>query len=132
MIEIPAELESLRIAAPFMDAVFKELPDIEGRVQLVHDLALVSSEAVTNAIRHGETAGLPVQIAITLNPGKIEITITDHGNGFDPDAVDLPHFEECPEGGYGIFIMKSIMDHVHYEKTATGNNLILTKTWAGR
>jgi serine/threonine-protein kinase RsbW len=131
-IEIPASLESLRIAASFTDAVLRELPDMPDRDRLLHDLALVTSEAMTNAIRHGEKAGISVRLAYSLSPGQIVITVTDHGCGFDPSAIDLPDFEEHPEGGYGIYIMKSIMDEIRYEKTVSGNNLILTKNWAGR
>lgn len=129
-VEIPGLLESLRIAAPFTDAVLHELPELEDRDKLIHDLALVSSEALTNALRHGEHSGAQIRLAYTLYSDRIVITITDHGAGFDPDAVDLPDFEECPEGGYGIYIMKTIMDDMRYEKTTDGNNLILTKSWA--
>ena len=127
VIEIPAVLESLRIAALFTDAVLKGLPDMEGRDKLIHDLALVSSEALTNAIRHGEYAGRPVRLSYSIDSQTIVITVTDHGSGFDPEAVALPDFEESPQGGYGIYIIKSIMDYMRYERTADGNNLILTK-----
>ena len=131
-IEIPCVLESLRVAAPFTDAVLHELPDVPERDRLIHDLALVSSEALTNALRHGEHAGASVGLTYTICSDKIMITITDHGSGFDPDTVELPDFDQCPEGGYGIYIMKTIMDDMRYEKTTDGNNLILTKNWAVR
>ncbi len=129
-IEIPGILDSLRVAAPFTDAVLHELPGMEDRDKLTHDLRLVSSEALTNALRHGERTGAQIKLAYTLYSDKVVITITDHGIGFDPDTVELPDFEECPEGGYGIYIMKTIMDEMRYEKTSDGNNLILTKSWA--
>ena len=131
-IEIPGRLESLRIAAPFTDAVLRELPELEDRDRLIHDLRLVSSEALTNALRHGEHLGAQIRLAYTLHSDSIVITITDHGPGFDPDAVNLPDFEERPEGGYGIYIMKTIMDDMRYEKTTDGNNLVLTKRWEKR
>ncbi|MEI6306769.1 MAG: ATP-binding protein, partial [Deltaproteobacteria bacterium] len=122
-------LESLRIATSFTDAVLNELPEMPDRSRLRHDLALVSSEALTNALRHSECAEMPVRLAYSFDSGGIVITVTDHGVGFDPDAVPLPNFEEGSEGGYGIYIMKTIMDDMLYEKTADGNNLILTKSW---
>jgi serine/threonine-protein kinase RsbW len=131
-IEMPATLESLRIAAPFTNAVLKEIPDISGRDKLLHDLALVASEALTNALRYGKNAGTPVRLSYTLDSGGIVITVTDHGVGFDPDAVALPDFEENPEGGYGLYIMKTIMDDLRYERTLDGNNLILIKNWIGQ
>lgn len=131
-IEIPCLLESLRVAAPFTNAVLHELPDLPERDRLIHNLALVTSEALTNALRHGEHQGDQVQLAYTIYSDRIVITITDHGAGFDPDAVKLPDFEECPEGGYGIYIMKTLMDDMRYEKTTEGNNLILVKKLGDR
>jgi serine/threonine-protein kinase RsbW len=131
-IEMPAVLDSLRIAAPFTNAVLNEIPDISGRDKLLHDLALVTSEALTNAVRHGKSPGMPVRLSYSLDSGGIVITVTDHGAGFDPDAVALPDFEGSPEGGYGIYIIKTIMDDLRYERTADGNNLILIKSWTGR
>jgi len=131
-VEIPSLLESLRIAAPFTDAVLHELSDLPERDKLIHDLRLVTSEALTNALRHGGHSGAQIRLAYALHSDRIVITITDYNAGFDPDAVDLPDFEECHEGGYGIYIMKTIMDDMRYEKTADGNTLILTKRWTVR
>lgn len=130
-IEIPAELESLRIAAPFTDAVLRELPDLPERDRLIHDLALVSSEALTNAIRHGDTSARPVRLAYSIDSGGLTISVTDHGPGFDPEAVSLPDFDGYPEGGYGIYIIKTIMDGLRYDRSPDGNILTLTRSWKG-
>ena len=128
-IEIPGVLESLSVAAPFTDSVLGGIPDMEGRDRLIHDLKLVTSEALTNAITHGEIAGVPVRLEYALDEIGITITVTDHGIGFEPGDVHMPDFENAPESGYGMFIIKTIMDDVRYEKTIDGNILILTKTW---
>lgn len=131
-IEIPSALESLRITAPFTDAVLNELPDMPGRKKLIHDLTLVSSEAVTNALKHGEHEGASIRLSYAINSEAIVITVTDRGCGFDPSEVAIPDFEKSPEGGYGLYIIKSIMDTVQYEQTTDGNNLVLTKNWTVR
>ena len=132
VIELPSVLESLRVAAPFSDAVLQELPDLPDRRQLIHDLALVSSEALTNAFRYCEQSELPVRLEYRIEPGGITITVTDHGPGFDPDAVALPDFDRSPEGGYGIYIIRTLVDSVRYEQSGDGNSLILTKSWENR
>lgn len=128
-IELPAALESLQIAAPFTDEALRAVPPLPDRDRLIHDLALVSSEALTNALRHGSTVDTPVSLGYRIDSNGITITVTDHGSGFDPEAVFLPDFDQVPEGGYGVYIMKSIMDEVRYEKSPAGNTLILTKAW---
>ena len=132
IIELPPALESLRIAAPFTAGVLQETPDLPDRDRLIHDLELVSSEALTNAIRHGARGEVPISLGYSLDANGITITVTDHGSGFDPEAVALPEFDQLPEGGYGVYIMKSIMDDVRYEKSPAGNTLILTKAWQSR
>lgn len=129
-ISVPAVLESLRVAASFGDSVFQELPKLSNHGQLLHDLRLVTSEALTNAIRHAEAIDKPVSLAFEIDAAGITIIVTDHGIGFDPDSVTLPAFDEFPEGGYGIYIMKTIMDSVRYEMSGTGNRLVLSKSWA--
>lgn len=129
-IDIPSAVESLTVAESFTKEVLAELPDVPDRERLIHDLSLVASEALTNAIRHGKMPGLPVRLGYCLDLDGITITVTDYGGGFDPDTVSLPDFEVSPEGGYGIFIMKEIMDEVHYEQSTDGNTLILAKRWA--
>ena len=52
-IEIPCALESLRIAAPFTDAVLHDLPDVPERDRLIHDLALVA-KCPPHKESHGE------------------------------------------------------------------------------
>jgi anti-sigma regulatory factor (Ser/Thr protein kinase) len=99
LIEIPPVLESLKVAVPFMTAVLEQLPDLPERDHLLHDLALVGCEALTNAIRHAGEPRLPVRL------------------------------EGHPEGGFGLFIMKSIMDQVRYERCSEGNTLVLEKKW---
>ena len=131
-IELPNELESLRVAAAFTDAVFRELPPVPDRARVLHDLALVSSEALTNALRHSGKGSAPVRLVYSFDGEGIVIAVTDHGEGFDLDAVTLPAFEENPEGGYGIYIARALMDEVRYERAADGNELILGKRWTGQ
>jgi serine/threonine-protein kinase RsbW len=74
-------------------------------------------EAFNNIAVHG-FAGLapgPVQIEVGWDEEKLVITCVDSGRTFDPDAVALPELDELPEGGMGLFIMRSCMDEVAYQ-----------------
>ncbi len=129
LLEIPAALESLRIAAPFTTAVLQELPEIRDRDRIIRELTLVASEAVTNALCHGSVTGLTIRLEYDLAPDAIIISVTDYGSGFDLETVVPPDLVLFQEGGYGVYIMKSIMDVVSYEKTDDGNYLVLRKSW---
>ncbi|MDQ6630711.1 MAG: ATP-binding protein, partial [Verrucomicrobiota bacterium] len=86
------------------------------------------AEACNNAVRYVTEAGrtLPVEVEINLDESKIELKIQDHTCGFElPEQVILPSDES--ESGRGLFLMKSLMDEVHYFRGHGQNEMILHK-----
>jgi serine/threonine-protein kinase RsbW len=51
----------------------------------------------------------------------------DHGAGFDLERVPEPDLDEHPEGGYGLYIIRKIMDEVAYSGDGTVNTLAMKK-----
>jgi serine/threonine-protein kinase RsbW len=74
-------------------------------------------EAFNNVAVHAYRDLLPgpVQIEVGWDDEMLFVTVVDHGRSFDPDTVSLPDLDELPEGGMGIFIMRSCMDEVEYK-----------------
>lgn len=97
--------------------------DLESNVKL----ALV--EALTNAIEHGNQRepGKLVRVDASLKSDTLEVTIQDEGPGFDHHKQVDPTKEEnlLSERGRGIFLMRSILDEVHFNET--GNAVTLVK-----
>jgi len=89
-------------------------------------------EAFNNVAIHGfrEMAVGDVDIEISWTADQIVIEMTDSGRSFDPDTVEPPALDELPEGGMGIFIMRSFMDEVAY-KPGPPNVLRLVKRRGG-
>jgi len=72
-------------------------------------------EAFNNVVLHsyeGQDEGI-VEIEIQTRPDHICIELRDWGESFDPESVPLPDFESLPESGFGIFIIKTLME-IHY------------------
>lgn len=86
---------------------------------------LAVSEACTNAIKHAGKGG--IILAFQVFDGGIVVQVKDQGKGFDLDKVPPPDFDNHPEGGYGIYIIKSKMDEVEYIRTKNWNILSMTK-----
>lgn len=99
------------------------LHDLDSNVKL----ALV--EALTNAIEHGNQreADKMIRVDASLKSDTLEVTITDEGPGFDHKNQADPTKEEnlLSERGRGIFLMRSIMDDIHYNEA--GNAVTLVK-----
>lgn len=96
--------------------------------------AIAVTEAVNNAIRHGnkEDASKAVHIEFECSESLITIRITDEGNGFDPENLNDPLHPEnlLKENGRGIFIVNQLMDDVQFNFSKTGTTIILTKRFS--
>ena len=94
-------------------------------------IAMIAREAVINAILHGnkKDPGKRVRVSFELNDEALRITIADQGAGLDPDAVPDPCAPEniLRGSGRGIFLMRAIMDEVHFHQLNPGTEIELVK-----
>jgi serine/threonine-protein kinase RsbW len=94
-------------------------------------VAMAVREAAVNAILHGNEYDPNRRIHVSLeNTGKdLIITIADEGRGFDPDNLPDPLAEEnlLHGTGRGIFLIRSLMDEVHFRHLNPGTELTLVK-----
>ena len=89
-------------------------------------------EAGTNAIQHGSRGdpARPVDVAFTLHPDRLEVSVHDQGSGFDLAAVsgDVTLPERLFDArGRGIFIMRACMDSVDFTFDESGTTCCLVK-----
>lgn len=94
-------------------------------------IAMVSREAAVNAILHGNkydpTKHVTASFEIT-NTALI-IQITDEGSGLDTETIPDPLAPEniLRTSGRGIFLMRAIMDEVHFRMLHPGTEIKLVK-----
>lgn len=67
-VDVPGEMLPLAL-----DSVFR------------HHLFLATREAIHNAVRHGHPS--TVTLRVTLSDGRLEVTVSDNGSGFDAEAA---------------------------------------------
>jgi len=81
------------------------------------DLKLALTEAVSNSVRHAYGPAGDGHVAVTyeLHADRLGIEVVDDGAGFDPD--EAPSFDggELAEGGLGIAIIRTIADEFEIE-----------------
>lgn len=127
-LEFPGALESLGQVAEFIQQACHAMDSPKLPDDFIRNIGLVSSEAVTNAIRHGTRfEGDKLAVTIEVADEMFSLRVLDHGPGFDPDAVTHPDLDQPAEGGYGIFIIKSLMDEVSYVRGDDANMLVMNK-----
>jgi len=97
----------------------------------IYLIELAISEICTNIIKHayGGTKG-QINGQVTLLNNGVQLDFFDEGAGFDPTSVPEPKADpnNLREGGFGLHIVRQIMDVVSYEnQPETGNHWHLIK-----
>ena len=94
-------------------------------------VAMAVREAAVNAVLHGNDYDPGKQITASFeNNGKsLVITIADEGKGLDPETIPDPTKPEnlLRGTGRGIFLIRSLMDEVHFRQLHPGTELTLVK-----
>jgi serine/threonine-protein kinase RsbW len=114
-ITIPSSLDHLPKVDEYVEGKLRKLGVDEDRLA---DIAVSVTEAVTNAVLHGNKNDLrkKVRIGLKADSSRVEITVEDEGNGFNPESIQSPIEDGnlLKEAGRGIFILKSLMDEVDF------------------
>jgi len=98
----------------------------------VYNIQLSADEAASNIIEHsydGVGDGV-LEISCGLKGNAITIILVDHGESFDPSDIPIPDLKadlsERKIGGLGLFLMRKLMDEVHYEADPKNKRNTLT------
>ena len=107
-LRVPARAEYIALARLALSglAAIVALPE-----ELLADLKLALTEAVSNSVRHAYADGAGfVSIAYSLSGDALTVEVVDDGQGFDPNRPPTLEGEELTEGGLGIAIIRTIAD----------------------
>ncbi len=132
----PAHFKYVRIAsvlgvqaAQFIDSE----SDPEELLEFAHAFELAISEAVTNSVKHQRSLSRSSKIVVEIEISRTEMTVAvmDSNPHFDITQIPAPELDAHPENGYGIYIMRKIMDRVESRRENGWNILIMTKKRPG-
>lgn len=98
------------------------------------DIMLAIDESITNIISHGYDSILPddyIILEVSNQGGQIFIRIEDNGREFDFHATPAPDIRKnlsgIKKGGFGVHLIKSVMNTVEHSRNKNANILTLTK-----
>jgi serine/threonine-protein kinase RsbW len=93
----------------------------------IEDIKICVAEACTNAIQHARECAF-IEIKCEAIAGGLRIGVRAHGRGTLPDAIRSRDLEEERVGGLGVFLIRSLMDEVHYDvHPDDGTHLVMVK-----
>ncbi len=112
-LRVPARAEYIALARLALSG----LADIASlSEELIADLKLALTEAVSNSVRHAYAGGAGfVSVAYELSGDSLGIEVVDDGAGFDPERPPALEGEELTEGGLGIAIIRTIADELEIQ-----------------
>lgn len=118
------ELRVTRIASSVAEAMRLDKDKID-------EIKLALIEACLNAIEHSKSKDKKVHIKFKMTGDRLEIIIKDYGVGFNLSKIKDPKIEEKLKSpskrGWGLKIMRSLMDSVVINSHKGGTKIVMTK-----
>lgn len=122
---------------PIFERVVRASADEVGQAiglapERIEDLKLAVSEAVNNAIEHGnqrQSAKL-VEVTFTLDSDKLEVRVRDEGSGvehvdFTRRVVEDQNLESGMHRGFGMYLISALVDDCEVSSSHQGTTLTL-------
>lgn len=121
----------------YLDAIRDFVADVAAQSGFsekeIYSLQLAADEAASNIIEHAYEgiADGELDISCTMRGREFIILMKDQGRPFDPSKVKQPNLKadlsERQIGGLGVYLMRKLMDEVHYESAGKTNTLTMIK-----
>ena len=122
---LPSRIEAVAEAA---QAAAKFISSVGLGEEIAFGVDMAVREAVTNAVLHGNKQELQKMVEVTLlnSASALEITVRDHGTGFDPGSVPDPTDPQnlMKTSGRGILFMRTFMDEVQWLRHDEGGTVV--------
>jgi serine/threonine-protein kinase RsbW len=119
--EYPCHLAQLAAMRGFVLAECGRAWTTQGEESL-DQLLLAVHEAATNIIRHGyaDDAGRPIRLVLEIESDRAHLWFSYPGRHFDPEQVAPPAFDGTRDGGFGVYLIRQLVDEVHYTRDTAG------------
>ncbi|MBK9713229.1 MAG: ATP-binding protein [Kouleothrix sp.] len=128
-LRLPSRLGYEKVAMDTASSLARRMGFTGERVEA---LRTAIAEAVTNAIEHGnaQDSGMRVLVMLTARPDELVVSVADQGRKqLDQDqTTPTPRIEDAFErqdkGGWGIWLIRELMDEVEFTTAPSGGNQV--------
>ncbi|MGN0349727.1 MAG: ATP-binding protein [Roseburia sp.] len=132
---VEATIENLEKVTAFVD---EELEKRNCPIKIQMQINVAVDEIFSNIVRYAyvpQTGPAVVMVEVKEKPLEVVITFIDEGIPYDPLKREDPDVtlsaDEREIGGFGVFLVKKVMDDVAYEYRDGQNILRIRKTLEG-
>lgn len=126
MLDVPCDLKRLKEVRKFVSEICRECGICENTM---YDLQLAASELAANVIRHALDCDTSKSFSLEMRvtPQSSILEFRHDGHPFDPDTAEIPEpkFDGSQDHGFGLFLIRKIMDQCTYTKEKDGMNRVV-------
>lgn len=129
-LQLPANFKYLNVLGACVGAMLDRVEDLADREIVAYNVELALHETCTNIVAHayaGKTGRIDVALHLEDDPRRLVIDLTDNGISFNLDATPVPNLAEAQVNGYGLFLIRELLDEVTYEPGEEENHWHLVK-----
>jgi serine/threonine-protein kinase RsbW len=127
VLELPTDIQSIESAVDFVMSRCTSCRAHARRLNLNFRVGL--TEALSNAMLYGNAhdPSKSVVVELSMGHGRLQATVKDHGDGFDPSAIPDPTRPEnlTRSCGRGLFLMRQLLDEVWFNDRGNEVTLVL-------
>lgn len=130
VVETPATLEHINILSRCACALVEGINNLEEPEINLYNLELAIQEVAVNIVKHAyaqRKGRIRMTMRLEEEPMRLTILLRDTGRSFDPALVPPPRLGELQEHGFGLFLVRQLMDVVDYQPGPAGNMWRLVK-----
>ena len=123
--DITCEMKAL---TEFTQSLHKALLESGCSQECLHDLDLVTEELLVNTIRYGFPEGSEqacIEVSLWADAYHVHLVLRDNGLAFNP--LEAKEREEDKIGGWGIPLIKTLMDQFDYQRIGEMNEVTLVR-----
>lgn len=111
VVELDATPDAVPLARQALADVEPALPP-----ELVRDLHLLTSELVTNSVRHANVGPeARVLVTVRLTSDVVRVEVSDPGPGFEPPEASTPRFYQ--QSGWGLYLVDQLASRWGVDRT---------------
>jgi anti-sigma regulatory factor (Ser/Thr protein kinase) len=114
--EYGSDLQQLPLMRAFVHNVCCQAWDAAANEEALAQLDLALQEAASNIVLHayrGEK-GRPIELVVEACADQVCVSLYHAGLDFDPDAVPPPAFDGSRTCGFGLYLIKQLVDEVQF------------------
>ncbi len=117
-LELPANARYLNVLAACIGEMLVRVDGLSDPQQTIYNIQLAVHEGCTNIVDHAyvdDGGRITVNLMLGWTPPQLIVELHDSGRAFDPTSIPAPDLDEPQVRGYGLFLMRQIMDEVVYD-----------------